>query len=127
MPQVKAGLYYTDGHEWLRIRGANVFLGITDYAQKKLGGIVFADGEPEGSALRAGDVAGVIESVRNAADLVTPVSGVIARINERLAEEPEAINKKPYDCWLVKLALTDPQELDGLMSAADYAAYCVGL
>lgn len=127
MPQVKEGLYYTPEHEWLEVKGRFAYLGLTDYAQKKLGVILFADGEPEGSELTAGDVAGVVESVRESADLVTPVSGVITAFNGKLSDTPEALNDHPYDFWLVELALSDPGELSDLMSAREYDAYCSGL
>ncbi|MDR3207859.1 MAG: glycine cleavage system protein GcvH [Oscillospiraceae bacterium] len=127
MADVKAGLYYSSEHEWLRADDDAVYLGITDFAQSSLGDIVFVDGEPVGSQLSAGDVAGVIESVKAASDLYAPVSGVVLAINGRLAETPELLNEEPYACWIVKLTLSNPAELDGLMDAKAYAAFCEGL
>jgi glycine cleavage system H protein len=127
MSEIRKGFYYSREHEWARVEGGEAYLGITDFAQTSLGDIVFADGEPVGSALSAGDVAGVIESVKAASDLYAPVSGVVRAINERLAETPEALNEEPYECWIVKLALSDPSELGALMDAEVYAAFCEGL
>jgi len=127
MAHVRNNLRYTPEHEWLRVRGTAAFLGVTDYAQDRLGDIVFADGEPEGSELAIGDVAGVIEAVKGTLDILTPVTGVVLKVNKRLTGTPEVLNDHPYDCWLIKLALKDAHELDDLMNAADYAAYCTRL
>ncbi len=127
MSTIKQGLYYSREHEWLDVDGDTACLGITDYAQHSLGDIVFADGEPAGSELTPGDVAGVVESVKAASDIFTPVSGTIVAINAALADAPERINTAPYDCWVVKLTLTRPEELSTLMDAAGYEAFCATL
>lgn len=123
MSNIPENLYYSQDHEWLRTEGDTAYLGVTDHAQSALGDIVFADGEPAGTELSAGDVAGVVESVKAASDIYTPVDGTVAEVNPALEETPEAINADPYGCWLVKLTLSDPGQLDALMDAAGYAAY----
>ena len=127
MAHVPEELYYSLEHVWLRVQDGDACLGLTDYAQKHLGVILFADGEPEGSELSSGDVAGVAEGVKGAVDVLTPVAGVIIAFNRTLTDAPERINDAPYDCWLVKLALREIGELDGLMRAGEYADYCAGL
>ncbi len=127
MSIVMQGLYYSKEHEWLLVEDGEASLGITDYAQSSLGDIVFADGEPVGSELAAGDVAGVVESVKAASDIFSPVSGTVTAINEQLADAPEGLNEAPYDSWIVKLTLKNPDELDDLMDADAYEAFCSGL
>ncbi len=127
MAQILSGLYYSRDHEWLRVEGDIATLGITDYAQNALGDIVFADGEPVGSELSPGDTAGVVESVKAASDVYTPVSGTVTEINPTLENAPEQIGSDPYGCYLIKLRLSDPAELDELLDDKAYAAFCESL
>ena len=124
MSKVVSGLYYSQEHEWIRVKGQTAWLGITDYAQNALGDIVFADGEPVGTEVAPGDTAGVVESVKAASDIYAPVSGVIEEINAVLTDTPEAIASDPYDTWIVRLSLPDGSELDDLMDAGEYQEYC---
>ena len=124
MALVKDGLYYSKEHEWLEVTGSKGRIGITDYAQESLGDIVFADGEPEGSVLAAGAVAGAVESVKAASDLYSPVSGTVTAVNTAIQDAPELINQAPYDSWILEITLADPAELDALTDAAGYSAYC---
>ena len=114
-------LKYTREHEWLRIEGEEAVIGITAYAQKELGDIVFVDIDTEGETLSAGDKFGAIEAVKTVSDLFMPVSGTILEINPVLESAPETINKDPYgEGWMIRIHLTDLAELDGLMSASVY-------
>lgn len=123
MSIVKSGLLYSTDHEWVRPEGGFAYVGITDYAQNSLGDLVFADAEPEGSGIAEGDALGVVESVKAAADVTSPVDCEIAGINSELLDSPERINAEPYESWLVKVRLSDPAALDGLMDAEAYQSY----
>ena len=114
-------LKYTSEHEWLREEEDEAIIGITDYAQKELGDIVFVDIDTEGETLAAGERFGTIEAVKTVSDLYMPVSGKILAVNTALETIPETINKDPYgDGWMIRIQLTHPVELNGLLSAADY-------
>jgi len=114
-------LKYTREHEWLRIEGKEAVIGITAYAQKELGDIVYVELDVEGEELSAGDRFGTIEAVKTSTDLFMPVSATILEINTALESSPELINKDPYgDGWMVKVELTDLAELDSLISAKVY-------
>ena len=114
-------LKYTSEHEWLREEYTEAVIGITGYAQKELGDIVFVDIDTEGETLAAGEKFGTIEAVKTVSDLYMPVSGTILAVNSLLDTAPETINKDPYgDGWMIRIQLTNPVELNGLLSAADY-------
>jgi glycine cleavage system H protein len=119
--QIIKGLKYSEDHEWVKIEGGRVFIGITDYAQNSLGSVVFVDLPDKGRKLMKGDVLGVIESVKAASDIYTPVSGTVAEVNIELADHPEKINETPYDSWIAVIEPFDPAELEGLMDADAYA------
>ena len=114
-------LKYTRKHEWLRIEGAEAEIGITDFAQKELGDIVYIDIDTEGETLSAGEKFGAIEAVKTVEELFMPVSGTVISVNPVLESAPDTVNKDPYgDGWLIRVQLTDPEELDGLLTAAVY-------
>jgi len=114
-------LKYTREHEWLREEGADAVIGITDYAQKELGDIVFVDIDTEGETLAAGERFGTIEAVKTVTDLFMPVDGTIMSVNPVLESAPETINKDPYgEGWMIRIHVTDFAELDGLLSASVY-------
>jgi glycine cleavage system H protein len=114
-------LKYTKDHEWVRVSGDTATVGITDYAQGELGDIVYVEVETVGDSLSQHDVFGTVEAVKTVSDLFMPVSGEILELNDKLDGEPELVNKDPYgDGWMVKVRLSNPSEVDGLMSAADY-------
>jgi len=117
-------LKYTREHEWLRTEGTEAVIGITAYAQKELGDIVFVDIDTEGETLATGERFGTIEAVKTVTDLFMPVSGTILSVNPVLESAPETINKDPYgEGWMVRIHLSDPSELEGLMSASVYEAF----
>ena len=114
-------LRYTKDHEWIKLDGNVATIGITDYAQKELGDIVYVEVETIGKALKAGEVFGTVEAVKTVSDLFLPVDGTITELNAALANSPESVNSDSYgDGWMVKLAVNDPADLDKLMDAAAY-------
>ena len=117
-------LNYTREHEWLRAEGKEAVIGITDFAQKELGDIVFIDIDTVGETLSTGEKFGTVEAVKTVSDLYMPVSGKILFANTLLEIAPEMANKDPYgEGWMIRIQLTNPVELNGLMSAADYVEF----
>ena len=117
-------LSYSKDDEWARPEGARVVVGVTDYAQKQLGDIVYVELPVVGTTLHQGDVFGVVESVKAVSDLYAPVSGEVVEINRDLASRPEIVNEDCYgDGWLIAIALDDPAEVDDLLDAAAYARH----
>lgn len=119
------GLKFSKDHEWVRQEGGKAYVGITNYAQLALGDIVFVELPKKGQKLGAGDTLGVVESVKTASDVYSPVSGVVADINEELADAPEKLNQEPYESWIAVLEQVDAGELDQLMDEAEYGSYCI--
>jgi glycine cleavage system H protein len=114
---------YTREHEWIDTDGKTGRVGITDYAQNSLGDIVFVDLPKVGSNVEQGKVFGSVESVKAVSDLYSPVSGTISEVNEELATAPERINSEAHKAWILKVQLSNPAELDHLLSAEDYEKY----
>ena len=116
-------LRYTDDHEWARLEGDSVTVGITEFAQDQLGELVFVELPTVGAVVTQGDEAAVIESVKAAGEVKSPVGGTIMEINESLIDTPEKVNDDPMgEGWIYKVAITDPTEWEGLMDEAAYAA-----
>ena len=124
MAKVIEGLYYSESHEYVRVEGNYGFIGITDYAQNALGNVVYVDMPDVDDEVEAGEEFGAVESVKAASDLFSPVSGTVVEVNEALEDQPELINQDAFENWIVKVELSDKSELDSLMNAADYAAFC---
>lgn len=117
-------LKYTKDHEWIRVEGEVAYVGITDFAQSELGEIVFVENEKEGETIDANEVFGSIEAVKTVSDLCMPVTGEILEVNAALEDAPELVNNDPYgEGWMIKIAVKDVAELDGLMDAEAYAAF----
>jgi glycine cleavage system H protein len=114
---------YTKEHEWIKADGKNATVGITTYAQDSLGDIVFVELPKVGSEITAGKTFGTVESVKAVSDLFAPASGTVTEVNGELATAPEKINKDAHSAWLLKMTLKDPNELNGLLSAADYEKF----
>jgi len=115
---------YTKDHEWVRVEGGRGTVGITDYAQKQLGDVVFLELPEVGRKLKAHEVFGSVESVKAVSELFSPVSGEVAQVNSALAGKPETINTDPHgEGWMMVVTLADPREADGLMDAAAYSAF----
>ena len=119
-----SNLKYTKDHEWIRVEGEVAYVGITDFAQSELGEIVFVENEKEGETIGANEVFGSIEAVKTVSDLCMPVTGEILEVNAALEDAPELVNNDPYgEGWMIKIAVKDAAELDGLMDAEAYAAF----
>jgi glycine cleavage system H protein len=115
---------YTKEHEWLRLEDSTGTVGITDYAQDQLGDIVYVKLPPVGTAVRQMEPFGEIESVKAVSDLYSPVSGEVVEVNAELEERPELVNLDPYgQGWLIRVRLSDPAELERLLTAEEYDAY----
>ncbi|AAM23591.1 MAG: Glycine cleavage system H protein 2 [Caldanaerobacter subterraneus] len=121
--EVLEGLYYSKDHEWVKVEGDKVYIGITDYAQHSLGNIVYVELPEVGSELSAGDVLGVVESVKAASDVYTPVDIKVLEVNNSLVEDPSLINNDPYGSWMVIAELKDKSQLDKLMKADEYRKF----
>ena len=118
------GLYYSESHEFIRVEGDFGFVGITDYAQQALGNVVYVDMPDVDDEVEAGEEFGAVESVKAASDLISPVSGTVVEVNEALDDEPELLNKDAFENWIIKVRLSDKSELDNLMDAKAYEAFC---
>lgn len=114
-------LKYTKDHEWIRVEGDVVTVGITEFAQSELGDIVYVDVDTVDETVAKDEVFGSVEAVKTVSDLFMPVSGEIVEFNDALEDEPEKVNADPYgDGWMIKIAISDSFELEGLLSADDY-------
>ncbi|MCZ6722023.1 MAG: glycine cleavage system protein GcvH [Proteobacteria bacterium] len=121
-------LKYTKDHEWVRIEGDVATIGISDYAQDQLGDVVHVELPEGGKAVARGDEAAVIESVKAASEIYAPLSGEVIEVNGALADDPSIVNSSPLDeGWFLKLRLSDPGELDGLLDEAAYEDFIAGL
>ena len=117
-------LRYTREHEWVLIEGNQATVGITDYAQHELGEVVFVELPKVGDSVTKDEPFGVVESVKAASDVYAPLSGEVSETNDDLVSSPELINDDPYgDAWLIRVEMSDPSEVEQLMSAADYKDY----
>jgi glycine cleavage system H protein len=116
--------YFTKDHEWVRVEGNQATVGISSHAQEQLGDIVFAEAPDAGRSLRKGEEAAVVESVKAASDVYSPISGTVVEGNPALADDPAIINNDPEGAgWFFKLEVTDPSELEGLMDEAAYRSF----
>ena len=114
---------YSREHEWISVDGNIGSIGITDYAQNSLGDIVYVDAPKVGDAVTAGKTFGSVESVKAVSDLFSPVSGKVTAINEELKSAPDKINENAHGVWIIKVELSSPEELSGLLDAAAYEAF----
>jgi glycine cleavage system H protein len=119
--EVRPDLKYTDSHEWLKPQGATAKVGITDHAQSELTDIVFVELPEVGKEVKKGEELCVVESVKSVSEIYAPVSGKILKVNNKLDDTPETVNKSPYDDgWLVEIEIKDKSEIDGLLDAESY-------
>ena len=115
-------LKYTKDHEWVRIEGNTATVGITDFAQRELGDIVFVEIETEGESVEQGEIFGTVEAVKTVSDLFMPLTGTVSEVNEELESEPELVNSDPYGRgWMIKITIEEESGLGQLLSAAEYA------
>lgn len=118
---VEGDIKYTENHDWVRVEGKTVTIGVTDFAQKELGDIVFVELPDEGEEYSKGEEMVVIESVKSVSDVEAPISGKVTEVNESLEGEPEKINESPFESgWLVKLDMEDESELETLLEETEY-------
>ena len=121
-------VYFTKEHEWIRVDGNNATVGISNHAQEQLGDIVFAETPQAGRSLRKGEEAAVVESVKAASDVYSPISGTVIEGNPALADDPAIINNDPEGAgWFFKIEVTNPSELEGLMNEAAYRDFVASL
>ncbi|MSU94821.1 glycine cleavage system protein GcvH [Pseudomonas mandelii] len=123
MSDIPAELRFAESHEWARLEtDGTVTVGISDHAQEALGDVVFVELTEVGKVFAAGDVAGVVESVKAASDIYSPIGGEVTAVNDALGDSPESLNSDPYGAWIFKLKPSDKAELDKLLDAAGYKA-----
>ena len=120
--KVIPSLRYSDKHTWVRVEGEFAYIGITDFAQDQLGEILFVEMPELEDELTQGEEFGVVESSKVASDLIAPISGEVVEINEKLDDEPEYVNEDAYDAWIVKVKISDADELENLLTAEKYEA-----
>ena len=118
-----ANYRYTREHEWVELTGSIGAIGITDYAQKSLGDIVFVDSPKVGDTVTAGATFGSVESVKAVSDLYSPVTGTVTAVNDELKTAPDKINEKPHETWIIKVEIADPAQVKSLLDAAAYEAF----
>ncbi len=121
--QYESNLMYADTHEWVKQENEQVVIGISDAAQDMMSDIVFVELPEIGVEVTAGEAVAVVESVKAAEDIIAPVSGSVAAVNEELNETPELVNSDPYGAWFLKIAVEDAAELENLMDADAYSAF----
>lgn len=125
MAKILEGLRYSESHEYVKIEGDCAVVGITDFAQEQLGNVVYVDVPEVGDEVTAGETFGAVESTKAASDLVCPVSGEVVEVNEALEDEPELVNKDALgEGWIIKVKLTNPEEVEQLLDANGYEAVC---
>ncbi|EQC51436.1 glycine cleavage system protein GcvH [Bacteriovorax sp. DB6_IX] len=124
MANIPAELRYTKEHEWAKLEGEIVTVGITDFAQSSLGDIVFVELPEVGDELDKDGTFGAVESIKSASDLYSPLSGEVVEVNEELVDSPDNLNSDPYGAWMIKLKVSNSSELEELLSAEDYAPLC---
>lgn len=118
---IPATLKYTKDHEWVKVEGDTATIGVTDFAQKELGDIVYVEIETEGEEIAQNEVFGTVEAVKTVSDLFMPISGTISEVNAGLEDAPEIVNSDPYgDGWMIKIKISDESELSGLLSVDAY-------
>ena len=122
--EIKKELKYTKSHEWVKVDGDKALIGITDFAQSHMGDIVFLDLLKDGDELTVGGLLGVVESVKAAADVYSPVSGTVDEANAEIVDDPSKINTAPYESWFVRVSLKDLTELDQLLDSSAYEELC---
>ena len=123
MSKIEEGLYYSESHEFVRVEGDEAYIGITDYAQHELGNVVYVDMPDVDDEFEAGEEFGAVESVKAASDLLAPVSGIVTAINEELEDTPELLNQDAFAAWIIKVKLTNKDELSQLMDVQAYKTF----
>ena len=122
--KVLKGLFYTSEHEWVKVEGEKAYIGVTDYAQKALGDIVFIELPEVDTEFNAGEGFGVVESVKAASDIYIPIDGTVVEINEAIVDEPGLVNENPYENWMICVQYADKEQIEALMNADEYKEFC---
>lgn len=122
--KIMPDLHYTKTDEWVRVEGEEAVIGISDYAQDALSDIVYVELPSAGETFEAGKPFGVVESVKAASDVLMPIDGEVVAVNDAAVDSPESLNGEPYTTWLVRIAMSNPSQVDKLMDAEAYEAYC---
>ena len=122
--KIVSGLYYTKDHEWVKVEGEVALVGITDFAQHQLGSIVYVELPELDEEVEGEESFGTIESVKAASDMLMPVTGTIVEVNEDLENDPSLVNADSYENWIMKIKISNMGDLDELMNAEEYEAYC---
>lgn len=120
MSKVIDGLLYSESHEWVKVEGNIAVIGVSDFAQSEMGDITYVDMPDEGDEIAAGEDFGALESVKASSELYSPVSGKVVEVNGELEDAPEMINEDSYAAWIIKVEMSDPEELKKLMDADTY-------
>ena len=126
MSRIIEGLSYSESHEWVKVDGDIATIGISDFAQKSMGSIVYVDMPEEDDRIEQNEEFGAVESVKAASDLYSPVSGVVMERNAALEDEPGLLNKDPYTNWIIRVRMDNPAETEALMDAAAYSEFVAG-
>ena len=124
MSKIIEGLKYSESHEWVKVEGNIAVIGVSDFAQKEMGDITYVDMPAVDDEVSAGEEFGALESVKASSDLISPVSGTVVEVNEALEDAPEKVNEDAFENWIIKVEMSDKSELDDLMDAKAYAAFC---
>ena len=122
MSKIIDGLLYSESHEWVKVEGDIAVVGVTDYAQAEMGDITYVHAPSEGDEFGKGEEFGALESVKASSDMYCPVSGEVVEVNEEVVDAPEKVNEDAYGAWIIKIKMSDPDELSSLMDAAAYTA-----
>ncbi|MBP5335558.1 MAG: glycine cleavage system protein GcvH [Bacteroidales bacterium] len=122
MSKIIEGLLYSESHEWVKVEGDIAVVGVTDYAQAEMGDITYVDAPEPGDEFGKGEEFGALESVKASSDMYCPVSGEIIEVNQEVVDAPEKVNEDAYGAWIIKVKMSDPDELSALMDAAAYKA-----
>ncbi|XP_021769235.1 glycine cleavage system H protein 2, mitochondrial-like [Chenopodium quinoa] len=122
---VVGDLKYTDSHEWVKVEGNSATVGITDHAQEHLGDVVYVELPEEGAAVSKGEAFGAVESVKASSDVNSPISGKVTKVNDEVGDSPGLVNSSPYEKgWIIKVELSNSDELNSLMDADKYSKFC---
>jgi glycine cleavage system H protein len=122
--KVLKDLFYSQDHEWVKVKGDKAYIGITDFAQHALGSIVYVELPEVDAELSAGDTFGTVESVKAASDMIIPVDGTVVELNEAIVDDPALVNEDAFENWMIVVQLSDKAQLENLLSAEAYEEFC---
>jgi glycine cleavage system H protein len=122
--KVLKDLFYSQDHEWVKVKGDKAYIGITDFAQHALGSIVYVELPEVDAELSAGDTFGTVESVKAASDMIIPVDGTVVELNEAIVDDPSLVNEDAFENWMIVVQLSDKSQLENLLSAEAYEEFC---